>query len=810
MLLPLLLLVAGVGAAARFLASEIPRGRLGLFLLLSVLPYPRAFVTDRTPLPLDHAMYVLPWMGQGQPPPNNPNLNDVMTIVVPWAKAARVAFKEGSLPLWDRWNGCGTPLAANNVSTALSPLTLVTLLWPLARATTLMSSIKLLLAASGMWLWVRRLGASARASDFAAVAFALSFSFTPPWLYFPHSAVLCLWPWTLFLVERADDHAGRTRVVAALTAVFVFTALAGHPETGVMDLLFVALWIAARWATGGLRRPAAVLSAVAWAAALSLGLTAFLLIPSLYAIAASGRLGAMSEPYWAPILSWVPHGPQWRAFPTAVFPHTLGNGIQSPRLPLAGGSFPETGLGYFGIIGWAAALLFLRPGSPRRRVEWILVALILVGFGVSVGQWPMAEIFGRLPGLRLLFPVRFHSWVALSGAALAAFELDRLALDLPRRRGAAWTAAAVPLALAASAVLVFRRYAPEHALAGGAAFQIRQLVTVLLALGAAAALILVLRRRPAILASGLAVLCGAELLSQWQLISKPLYSPAGLFPPTPLIRFLRGRPGPFRVAGAGAVLFPNTNVFAELEEVRTHDAMERRDYLAFLDATCGYRYQYFKVLRDLDASALDFLNVRYVLTPPGGPSPGARWRLAYDGGDGRAFENANVLARAFVPERIRFVVPAAAEREPLTDARESFGGAFREITANKNWGETAWVLADRSGEEGGGGAAISDFRETTNTAAFRADVGGDGAWVVLSMVQDGGWSAREEKTGAELTLLRANGPFLALRLPAGEHRILLRYRPPGFAAGLGIGALTAAIALGLALVSRSSGRATRP
>src|SRR5204863_6852066 len=143
--------------------------------------------------------------------------------------------------------------------------------------------------------------------------------------------------------------------------------------------------------------PAKLFSAIALGATVAVGLTAFLLVPSLFAIAGSGRLAAMSRPYWDPILSIAPHGPQWRALPTAFFPHTLGNGFGSPLLPLGGGSFPETGLGYFGIVGWTAALLVFRPGSPRRRVAWILLGLLLCGFAVAVGQWPFAEIFGWTP-----------------------------------------------------------------------------------------------------------------------------------------------------------------------------------------------------------------------------------------------------------------------------------------------------------------------------------------------------------------------------------------------------------------------------
>src|SRR4030095_8769437 len=101
MLLALLLLAAGVGAAARALGREIPRAHLALFALLAVLPFPLAFLTDRTAVPLDHALYVRPWYEPGQPLPYNSFLNDVATMILPWTKAVRMAWKEGSLPLWN-------------------------------------------------------------------------------------------------------------------------------------------------------------------------------------------------------------------------------------------------------------------------------------------------------------------------------------------------------------------------------------------------------------------------------------------------------------------------------------------------------------------------------------------------------------------------------------------------------------------------------------------------------------------------------------------------------------------------------------
>jgi hypothetical protein len=262
------------------------------------------------------------------------------------------------------------------------------------------------------------------------------------------------------------------------------------------------------------------------------------------------------------------------------------------------------------------------------------------------------------------------------------------------------------------------------------------------------------------------------------------------------------------VVGIGPTLFPSTNVFARLEDVRTHDAVERRDYMAFLDATCGYPYaDYFKMIRNADAPALDFLNVRFVLGGPQDSAPGPRWRPVYAGADGTAFENANVLPRAFVPARIRFVPPPPARPWPVSDAASAFGAAFREVAALTDWRATAYVLSDGGAEVENPPIEVSEYVESTNAATFRARVpeGGPDGWVVLSLVQDGGWSARDS-AGAAVQARLANGPFLALRIPPGERRIVLSYCPPGMRFGTGISLVTMCFLAVAAARARARGR----
>ncbi len=809
-ILLLLATTAAVAAAARFVHRPIPRPAMAGFLVLAVLPYPRAFVERVTPLPLDHAAFVRPWYVAGSPPPRNPYLNDIATQILPWAEAVRLAWQDRALPLRDRWNGCGTPLAANGVSAAFSPLTFLTLLLPLWRGFTLAIAVKLLLAACGMWLWMRELGVSGRSSGFAAVAFALSFTFVPPWILYPQSSVFCLWPWTLFLVERCRDERGRGRSIAALTVVFVLTELAGHPESAVMGFVFVALWLTGRALSGHLPDLLRLARAIALAGAVGIGLTAFLLVPTLLAVAASARLAAVAHPYWEPLLSIAPHWPQWRALFPPFFPHTLGNGGSSPTIPGGTGTFCEMAMGYIGIAGWTAAFLVIRPGSARKPTEWVLWALLVCGFGVAVCAWPLAEIFAHVPVIRYVFPLRFNGWVALAAPAIAALELDRYATDLRGGRSTATAAVVVPAALGCCALSLYLFARGVHAAAGGQPFQKRQVVVILAVLGLAALLALGTRSRPGAYVAGLTVLCGGELLLQWHDLNR-VYPPGLLFPETPLLRFLHEQPGTFRVVGEGPTLFPSTNVFARLEDIRTHDAVERHDYMNFLDATCGYPYaDYFKKIRNVNAPAMDFLNVRYVIGSPESQPPGVRWQPVYAGTDGRVFENTRVLPRAFSPRRIRFVPPAPHGAGPVLDAAAAFGGAFREIAALEDWKETAYLLTDGGADRDNPATEVGDYSESTNAASLsvRVPEGRGTGFVVFSLVQDGGWSARNA-AGAPVAAHLANGPFLALELPPGTHRVALHYSPPGFRPGAALSLATLAVLLVFA-VSRSFGRRRAP
>jgi hypothetical protein len=783
-----LLIVLLTAFVAFWVKRRMPRSLLCVLALPPLLFVARGIFTNETLLPVDHALLTPPWNTRPEVVRFNPYLNDIAMQILPWAKAVRQAWAHGSAPLRDRWNGCGTALSANGQSAAFSPLMFLTGVLPLTAAFTLMAAAKLFLALAGMWLWLKELKVSTPAAVFGAATFSFSFTMVP-WLFFPLTSVECLWPWLLFALELLPDREVERRAFWLLVGVLAALPLGGHIESAAFGCLFAAIAIAARWLSGDFPEAPRIAKRTAAAALVALGLTFFSVLPQVLAILSSNRIVLARDPYWSRYFSWIPHGPIWPggAF-TTILPRALGDEMGSRVVAGAAGSFPDMAQGYVGIVGLTAALLIFRPGSKRRRMTWILLGLAVAGFGAATAIWPFAEIVGHVPILRFVFPLRFLTWVALAGAALAALELDRLVGDLQGSKWAGLSAIAIAGVVALLALAVCEHLAPLHAASGGLPSQRMWLwlAEASLAVSAAAVGLVAWRHGKTLsglLPYGLALIGGAELWIQ----GAGVYQ-AGrvedLFPPTPLVRFLQSQPSPFRVAGEGPSLFPNSNVFAGVEDVRTHDPVERRDYVEFLDATCGYPPgDYFKFLRDVNAPALNFLNVRYLVSSPGRESPGEKWRLAYSGNDGTVYENRDVEPRVFAPRRLAFVAAAGGQRSWVRNGLALFGSAAPAIAGISDWRDKAFVLGPEAGETQNGGADVSGYEESTNGASFRVRVAGGQAFLVTSLVQDGGWSARDE-AGAPIGSTLANGPFLALRVPEGDRRILLKYRPPGFGIGL--------------------------
>ncbi len=803
--------VAAITGISALLGRRLDRRSLALFVVLPLIFLAPGVVRDLTPTPTDHlSAYVPPWQSANAPPPHNATLSDFASQFVPWAKAVRVAWKEGSVPFWNQWNGSGTPLAANGSSAPFSPFTLAMFALPLERAYVLAGLLKLLVALTGAYLWLSELGVSKPAARFGAITLGLSFAITP-WLFHPATAGIALWPWVLFAVEYRDP-ARRRLAFWFLVALLVIWPLGGHLETIALAVVFTALWLVLRT----LSRDVSFshLTRVALAGALAVGLSMVVLVPQWFAITASNRLALARDPSHLQYVPWVPYKPSWTgALVTTLFPRAYGDAVTSPMIRGAAGSVVETGFGYVGLAAWTLVLI-ARPGAKHRAKQLTLLLLLCFGLGAAMGLGLFRWAVELLPGLGLAPPLRWLLCVGVAGSALAALSLDGL-LSAPRVQSGI-RVGVCSVVLGALAGLVYWRLGPLHELAGGRTSQ-RDALYANLAICLALTLVgAAYARRPSmnpnLLAAAMTVIAAGQLSYEGMRLYR-FYSPATLYPTTPLLAFLRAQPGVFRVVGADTALFPNTNVMAGLEDIRTHDPIERRDYTELLDATCGYPpFEYAKRVRDLNAPVLDFLNVRYLVARPGYSAPGPKWRQVYQGTDGTVFENAQVMARFTVPPQIDVVAPRIqlpASRHALS----AFGPPLMRYLTGDEYRQRALVLAEPRArldpgvlqQDPEGRVSVLDRSTNTITLDVLAGPSVSRTLIVGSVVQDGGWVATD-KRGERIPVSLANGPFLALLVPRGHHQIRLSYRPPGLGFGLLLTGLAGGAAVAVAVAQSRRAR----
>jgi hypothetical protein len=213
--------------------------------------------------------------------------------------------------------------------------------------------------------------------------------------------------------------------------------------------------------------------------------------------------------------------------------------------------------------------------------------------------------------------------------------------------------------------------------------------------------------------------------------------------------------------------------------------MEWSDYVRFFrvaevkDASIDV-----KRIADPTHIAIDFLNVRYLLTVPHS-NLGGKWQLLYSGIDGELYENNNFIARFFVPRLLRRVQKNEWERElyASTDFQETplvYGRDLPPVIANP---PDATVTC----------RALTPTEFRLRVATPRA------ALVASSQPAMRWWDVRVNKQPVHP--VRVNGAFLGFWVPAGVSDVSVKYRPVRYRISVGL-AVIAMVAL--AAISRFS------
>jgi Bacterial membrane protein YfhO len=785
---------AGAVALARRRGVELPK-KVALFFYALVLvfffkPLTQHYVNTQD----DFLSTMPPWYFTAEVKDAiNDEMNDIPLQHTVWGIQVRESWKSLKPPLWNSYAGSGYPLLANGQSQGLSPIRLLALPVPATYFMAAEAALKILIALTFTFLFCRGRGYSELASVIGATIFGFA-GFLHSWLHFPHVTAACWAPAVLYLIDRIAERRTFGRFAAA---AFVWAAIlfGGHPETA-SHIFFLSLIYLVWMVFVEKRAHARIFLTLGGAMTVAAMLSAPFLLPFLEALPKSQRyaeieaspLVAQGQPYTEP-------GSMMVLFQA----HYFG---QAPQEKAWGPAVAEPVGGFAGVLGIAAFFGLLAHVIRRRAwrsVEFFFVIATVIVFGVIDG-WPLIG-----DAIHTVLPVVAHArfrmlFVLLMGIqAAAAIDLTQRGERMPLVAGGAVVAA---MLIALLAIMV---HPNEHYRMVSILTSMRSVAVVVLAV-----LFAFVRRRPVLLALLVAVIF--ELWSVTRGWNPPL--PAELrYRRTPLIAKLQElrdaapKDAPFRVAGVGPMLFPNSNAAFGIEDIRAHDPMAYDRYMGFLGLTADYKTgaQYYHAWFDnTDASALDFLNVRYLTQDPGtrDADPG-RWTLIHDSIEGKIYENKHWLPRFYA---VRNVVIEFRDDE-----------FYRKLRAHEGWSHTALLedLKLESEQERHDffnprpeNAPLAVARiVSAEAASYRLQVSAP-RWslVVSSIPWWPGWKV--VRNGSAVEPIRVNGAFLGFAVPPGETDVRVYYSPWTWWVGCGLAGMGLLI-LGVRWRLRSLSPATR-
>ncbi len=670
----------------------------------------------------------------------------------------------GALPLWTPHVAFGFPLLADIEAAALylPGLLFPLLLGPGARALELQLAAHVAVSGAGMYVLLRGLGVSRPAALLGGAAWLLS------GFLWAHSAHLSLiqsaaWvPWLLWAFDRALR--GGTRHGTMLAGGFLaLTVLGGHPQIAWYALLALLAWALLHTRPADRQGPGIAAAAATLGGTLlaGLGLSAVQILPTLELARRSTRWG-VSESF---------------LFEEALPPaHLL-----TLLLPLA---YQGTGRwrsvdefhAYMGVAPLALAAAALLGGrGPRVRAG---AAFLLLGLTLALGlhrplvRWVPGLAFFRVPARALFL-------TDLAVALLAGMGADGLRRSGPGPRILAGTLAAVALTSLAAGAVLGGRVPPLPALAPALPAQLGWFGLGCLVTALAALLVARAPQRAWPVAGLVGLLVADQLVTVPRTLMWSRTPAEAWWPETAVLRSIREDPGLFRVwtdgtlYGRSALREANVGL---VHGVQTSNLL----FGSSLSLARAARFvrSFGERLRE-HPHLLDLANVRYLVTPdpPGPPERYERlgpvlWR------------NRWVLPRAFLVGEAQ-VLPNAAtvlERLRTLDPR-------RAVLLERP--RSACAPLTRPQPAAGPPVGVAQVLAYTPTRILLEVDARAPAALVVTDTHYPGWRAAVD--GQRVPLLRANFLFRAVCLPAGRHRVELRYEPRAFRIGLAITLGTAAV-----------------
>jgi len=722
--------------------------------------------------------------------PHNILLYDQAYQFYPWRVYILQSLKQGTLPFWNPYIYCGTPLLAEDQPAVFYPLNILSYVFSPPDGFLFTAVARLFIAALATYWFIRAIDGSKFAALIGAITFTFS-GFMIVWLGHPHTNVAAWLP-ALFLAVEWLYKKNDVRRIAAVALVIAIQLMGGHAETALYTLtaggMYYLFRVVSAWWDDRKFRPALahLLSFVA-AAVLGFALASIHLLPFWEWLQRSAefqlRAGAES-------LRLIRPGLRYEL--AAMLPIILPNIFNNPTWPgeyksfLPGWNFAEQTV-YIGIIGLALAGAVIIAHRRERRVMFLtLLGLLTLGAALRL---PLFDLINRLPLFNVASPGRFRLIYTFCMSVLTGLGVhdvfarakNSLVLRIAALLLIFFVVAAIPALLATRWILTgvaarsavgARQLSPEIIARAFSLSNVMMYWPILIAL--AAALLLTLHRRgklkrqlvQVVLLFLVVVDLFAFGIDYHTIVRKEL-----IFPDTPALRFVKDDKDIFRIIGTNIDVMPNTAMVHGLYDVRGLDFPSHR-YREFCEAIGGHDWLGYGILFtvQLQPKLLGLLNVKYVLTSS---RPGAKalryLRLVTVDKDINVYQNLYYLPRSFIVHHVRV---SGDSQEVLKTLQDPGFDLATEIILEKA-PPPQFVEPQESVPQ----STAEITRYDPNHVTIRASTSATG-FLFISDSYYPDWKAYVD--GVEAEIYRADYIFRAVYLAPGTHTVEFVYEPQSF------------------------------
>ena len=426
----------------------------------------------------------------------------------------------------------------------------------------------------------------------------------------------------------------------------------------------------------------------------------------------------------------------------------------------------STGTAYAGALLFAPALFALL--RARTREKWFFAGVVVFGFLAGAEAPFVSAILARLPIFGLAINARMISFAAFAICVLAAIGLHAA---LTERRRLAFFFLFVGVSITVLTIAIPSTLTPDFVRANA----IREVAPLLLAF----ALLIAFRTNRAAAAGLLALLLLQRVVEIAGYI--PAVDRRAFFPAIAGFEQLPRNSEPYRIVGQGPLFAPNIAALYGLEDVRGYQAMTFARLAETFQLWSIPQPVWSNRVDDLTAPMLSMMNVRFALSLPDSPIPPS-WRLVGRYPGYALLENNGALPRAFVPRVVH----------------TGLNNIIRDMRACSDFGAEAWIEAPGPAMDVANGAGSVRVRADGSRLLLHASMQSPG-WIVVSETAWSGW--RASSGGNPLKLHFADRAFLGMYVPAGDHDIVLSYRPKAVTTGA-IASIATAVGLLLFAIAR--------